>query len=475
MRRTKILATIGPASNKPETIKKMIESGLSAARFNFSHFVPERDIPICDMVKKVREEMGVPLPFILDTKGPEIRTKTLKDGFENGKVFLEQGKKFTLTTADVEGDETRVSITYENLTKDVKAGNRILIDDGLIELKVLSVEGTEIHCELLNSGFLGNKKGVNVPDVHVDLPALTEKDINDIKFGCQYGFDYVAASFIRTASDVREIRKVLEENGGGHIQIISKIESRDGVDNLDEILEATDGIMGARGDLGVEIPPEEVPAVQKEMIRKCNLAGKLVVTATQMLESMQVNPRPTRAEANDVYNAIMDGTDCVMLSGESANGKYPVESVAMMNRIAIQAESKIDYTTQRETYRNNDKNSSIALGHAAMAAADDLDAACIVPITDSGFMARMVSRSRPKCPVLAITSNDKAYRQLGLTWGCLPVLVSDSNEGDEKAFDVAAETAMKTGLAKKGDTIVALAGMPVKSKAKTNTMRIHTV
>jgi len=450
----------------------MMKAGMNAARFNFSHFNYDTDVELVKKVKAARKAVGIPVPLILDTKGPEIRTKTL----EGGKIYLEQGAKFTLTTEDIVGDQHRVAVTYEHLPRNLKVGSRVLIDDGLIEMEVESINGAEINCVLINSGFLGNKKGINVPDVFVDLPSLTEKDISDIKFGIEAGFDFVAASFVRTAADIVNIRKVLEDNGGQHMHIIAKIESRDGVDNLDSILEVADGIMVARGDLGVEIPPEEVPIVQKDMIRKCNMVGKPVITATHMLESMCANPRPTRAEANDVSNAIFDGSDIVMLSGETANGKYPVEAVAMMDRIARKAEGNIDYSsTHAAYYRNLNRNITNAISLAAVATADDMDAACIVSITDSGFASRMVSRSRPACPILAITQDPVVYRQLSLSWGCVPMLAEKPFEGDEEVFDMAEEMALKSGVAQNGDVIVALAGIPVGLAGTTNTMRVRSL
>lgn len=472
MRKTKIIATIGPASYELETIKKMIKAGMNAARFNFSHGDCEYHGQLMDNVIAAREELGKPIPLILDTKGPEIRTKTLTDN----KVYLEQDQEFILTTEDIVGDKTRVAVTYENLPRDLKVGSRILIDDGLIEMKVTAIEGNDIKCVLVNSGFLGNRKGINIPDVLVDLPSLTEKDIEDIKFGIKKGVDWIAASFIRTANDVVNIRKVLCENGGKHIQIMAKIENRDGVNNIVSILADADAIMVARGDLGVEIMLEEVPIVQKELIRRCILVGKPVVTATHMLESMVNNPRPTRAEANDVANAIFDGSDVVMLSGETASGKYPVEAIEMMARIALKAEDTIEYESQYASRcQNFNKNVTNAISYAAVKAAADMDAACIVPVTDSGFAARMVSRSRPRCPILAVTADPVVYRQLNLSWGCTPMLSETPFEGDSEVFDIAEELALKSGFVKNGDIIVALAGVPVGASGATNTIRVRTV
>jgi len=470
MRKTKILATLGPACNDVGTMKQMIANGLDAARINCSHSIGEARLNTVKMLKEAREAMGKPVALLLDTKGPEIRTKS----FEDGKVYLQQGSEFTLTTEDIIGDETRVAVTYEDLPKDLHVGSRVLFDDGLIEMKVIAIKGNEVKCVLINSGVLGSRKGINLPDVVVNLPSLTEQDIEDIKFGIEAEFDFIAASFVRTANDIINIRKVLEENGGEHIRIIAKIESRDGVDNLDSILEVADGVMVARGDLGVEIPPEEVPIVQKSMIRSCNLMGKPVITATHMLESMVSNPRPTRAEANDVANAIFDGTDVVMLSGETANGQYPTEAISMMDRIAVKVESTIDYS-ENSLYPNINKNITNTMSFAGVATAADLGAACIVPITDSGFAARMVSRSRPSCPILAVTNDPVTCRQLSLSWGCIPVLSEKTFEGDSAVFDIAEEMAIKSGLAKNGDIIVAMAGVPVGLAGTTNTIRVRTV
>ncbi|MCL2225967.1 MAG: pyruvate kinase [Defluviitaleaceae bacterium] len=473
MRKTKILATIGPASDDIKIITKMMRAGMDAARFNFSHGTHDYHGGLINKVKEAREKLGKPIPLILDTKGPEIRTKTFA---EHDKIFLEQGSEFTLTTEDIEGDETRVSVTYENLPHELKIGTRILIDDGLLELSVLKIEGKNILCEMINSGFLGQRKGINIPDVLLNLPSLTDKDVEDIKFGITMEVDWIAASFVRTATDVTNIRKVLEQHGGRHIQIMAKIESRDGVNNIESILDVVDGVMVARGDLGVEIPPEEVPIVQKDLIRRCILAGKPVVTATHMLESMVANPRPTRAEANDVANAIFDGSDVIMLSGETANGKYPVQAIEMMSRIAEKTENTIDYESQYASrYQNLNKNVTNAISYSAVATAKEMGAECIVPVTDSGYAARMVSRSRPRCPILAATSDPVVYRQLNLLWGCMPMLSEKPFEGDSEVFDIAEELALKSGLVKNGDIMVSLAGVPVGKAGATNTIRVMTI
>ena len=472
MRKTKIIATLGPVSNSPEMVKKLIETGMNAVRINFSHGSHESHGETINTVKKVREELGMPIPLILDTKGPEIRTKLLKE--EPAK--LEKGNKFTLTTDDIEGDSTKVSVTYEDFAKDLHIGATVLIDDGLIELKVLEINGNDVVCEIINSGMLGSRKGINLPNVSIKLPALTEKDIDDIKFGIKMGFDYIAASFIRSASDVLSIRKVLEENGGSDIKIISKIENREGVDNIDSILEVTDGIMVARGDLGVEIPFEEVPIIQKQLIDKCKSKGKLVVTATQMLESMITNPRPTRAEASDVANAIFDGTDAIMLSGETAKGSFPVEAVNAMVRIATKIESSIDYV---EKFYNNScsktTNITDAISHATCTTASDLNSPCIVAVTKSGFTVREVSKYRPKSLILGLTPDERVQRQLNLTWGCYPYLVDIDNISSGDLFQNTANIANEKGFAKKGDVIITVGGTPIGQTGSTNTLKAQTV
>ena len=468
MRKTKILATLGPTCDDIEIIKSMIRSGMDAARINCSHGTCEERIATIERLKAARDALDVPVPIVLDTKGPEIRIKTFKEA----PVYLKQGSTFTLTTDDIEGDIEKVSVTYEDLPKDVHVGSRILIDDGLIELTVKSLTDTDIICRVVNEGFLSSRKGINVPDVYVNLPSLTSQDVEDLIFGIKMGIDWVAASFIRSANDVINIKDVLESNGAPNIKIIAKIENRDGVDNIDSILEIADGIMVARGDLGVEIPPEEVPMVQKTLIQRANKLGKLVITATHMLESMTKNPRPTRAEANDVANAIFEGTDVVMLSGETANGNYPVESISMMARIAQRAEHSKEYFS--EITQNWKKNVTNAISLAACATAKDINAACIVAVTDSGFAANMVARSRPDSPILAITTSELVCRQLNLTWGCKPMLVADIR-GNDEVFDVVEDVALKSGLAKTGDAIVALAGVPIGVAATTNTLKVRIV
>lgn len=468
---TKIVATLGPASSNIEVIKDLIRAGMNVARINFSHGNYETHGKLIETLKQARKELNAPVALVLDTKGPEIRIKT----FAKDKVYIAQGATFTLTTNEIEGDETKVSITYKNLPKDLNKGSRVLIDDGLLELKVIDLTETDIICEAVNSGFLSSCKGVNIPDVYVNLPALTEKDIEDIKFGIKMDFDFIAASFVRTADDVIKIKEILKENSAAHIKIIAKIESRDGVNNIDSILEIADGIMVARGDLGVEIPPEEVPLVQKLLIKKANEKGKPVITATQMLESMVNNLRPTRAEANDVANAIFDGSDAIMLSGETAKGLYPVESVKMMARIAMKTESSVNYHKEiLWHYKNFRANITNSISYATCTIAQDLKVACIATVTDSGFTARMVSKFRPVCPILAITPNKFVWRQLSLTWGCLPVISEEINLNDE-SFSIAVEKSMETNLAKSGDAIVIAAGIPVGIAGTTNTLKVQIV
>lgn len=472
MRKTKIVATLGPATNEVDIIKKLIGAGLNAARFNFSHGSYEEHGQRMDNFIQAREEMHAYVPMMLDTKGPEIRT----GDFADGAVNVTAGQKFTITTDDVIGDETKVSVTYKGITNDVNIGSTILIDDGLIELKVEEINGSNIICTVMNGGEIGSKKGVNVPDVHINLPALTQKDIDDIKFGIKKGVDYIAASFIRSASDVLEIRKVLEENGGADIKIISKIESRDGVENIDEILEVSDGVMVARGDLGVEIPFEEVPIIQKMLIKKCREKSKTVITATQMLDSMTKNPRPTRAEVSDVANAIYDRTDAVMLSGESAKGKYPVEAIMAMDKIAREVESSFDYIKKfDETGTVRLTNIANAVSHSACTTAHDLGAKLIAVVSMSGRAARMVAKYRPACPILACTPNERTLRQMSLIWGAIPMPVSYRTENFHQLFEDVCEASCEAGLTQIGDIVVFTGGTPLGTMGATNTLKVGVV
>jgi pyruvate kinase len=471
MRKTKIVCTIGPSSESLDNIKKLIMAGMNVARLNFSHGDFEEHGNRIRVIRQACQELNKTVAILLDTKGPEIRLGKLKEE----PIELEQGEYITLTTQEILGDKHRVPVTYRDLPDDIHIGSTILIDDGLIGLTVVDIQGTEIKCQIVNSGPIKSKKGVNVPGVAISMPGLTEKDIGDIKFGIEQDIDFIAASFVRRASDVLEIRELLERHEARHVQIISKIENQQGVDNLDEILEVSDGLMVARGDLGVEIPAEEVPLVQKNMIEKSNRAGKPVITATQMLDSMQRNPRPTRAEASDVANAIFDGTDAIMLSGETAAGKYPVESVLTMSRIAERAESALHY---REIFAKQAKAAQTsvteAISQAVANSALDLDAKAIVTATESGYTARMVSKYRPKAPIIAVTPVEQVKRRLQLVWGVIPVSGTSANTTDGM-FDIAVEGAIASGIVRLGDTIVITAGVPVGRSGTTNLIKIHNV
>jgi len=472
LRKTKIVATMGPACNNKETIKQLIECGMDAARLNFSHGDYDSHETMIKNIKEARKRTDKPIPIILDTMGPEIRLKSFKDG----AVTLNSGATFTLTTADIVGDDSRVAVSYTDLPDDVSEGSLILIDDGLIELKVDKIKGSDIICTVINGGVVKNNKSVNVPGANLRLPSLTEKDIDDILFGIKMGIDYIAASFIRCSDDVVKIQQVLDKNGGSHIKIIAKIENREGIDNLDSILDTAHGIMVARGDLGVEIKPEEVPIVQKDMIQRANKKAKTVITATHMLESMINNPRPTRAEANDVANAIFDGTDAVMLSGETASGKHPVEAVSMMARIATMTEAFMEQSADISRDFSKFKTSiTDAFGYAACAIVSDLKATLIVNVTFSGFTARTLAKFRPSCPILAITTSRAVYRQMNLIRGCVPVFCNKDDELRADAFEYSLNYAEESGLAKTGDMVVIVAGLPVGMSGTANTIRIGTV
>ena len=470
MKRTKIICTLGPASSKKTVLKAMMRAGMDIARFNFSHGSHEEHRGRVDMIKNLREELNIPVAMLLDTKGPEIRTKLLKD---HKKVMLETGSEFTLTTGDIEGDETRVAITYENLHKDVKKGGKILIDDGLIELEIENIKNCDIVCRVLNGGELGERKGINVPYVKVKLPGITEQDKADILFGIQQEFDYIAASFVRDAKAIREIRQLLDENGGQDIGIIAKIENAEGVENIDEIIKAADGIMVARGDLGVEIPPSEVPYIQKMIIRKCNENYVPVITATQMLDSMIRNPRPTRAEVADVANAIYDGTSAIMLSGETAAGMYPIEAVKTMVRIATRTEHDINYLQrfrQRRTMCNPDVTNAIS--HATCTMAGDLSAAAIVTVTKSGRTARMISKYRPNCTIIGECLTEKVCRQLNLEWGVEPILITEEQDASQ-LFEKAVDVAEMAGFVSKGELVVLTGGVPLGVSGTTNLIKVQ--
>jgi len=471
MRKTKIVCTIGPSSESLENTKKLISAGMNVARLNFSHGDYEEHGNRIKNIRQACEELGKTVAILLDTKGPEIRLGKLKEE----PIELIAGESITLTTEEILGDRERIPVTYKDLPGDVHVGSTILIDDGLIGLTVTGVEGTEIKCQIVNSGPIKSKKGVNVPGVAISMPGITEKDANDIRFGIEQGVDFIAASFVRRASDVLEIRELLEKHDARYIQIISKIENQQGVDNLDEILEVSDGLMVARGDLGVEIPAEEVPLVQKQMIEKCNRVGKPVITATQMLDSMQRNPRPTRAEASDVANAIFDGTDAIMLSGETAAGKYPVESVQTMSRIAERAESALRYreifTKQAEAQQTTVTE---AISQAVANSSLDLNAKAIVTSTESGYTARMVSKYRPKSPIIAVTPVEQVRRRLQLVWGVITVDGKSASTIDEMV-DIAVQGAIHSGIVRLGDTVIITAGVPVGRSGTTNLIKIHNI
>ncbi|ACL69083.1 pyruvate kinase [Halothermothrix orenii] len=471
MRKTKIVCTIGPVSESKEMLKKLAEAGMNVARLNFSHGDHEEHGNRIDTIRKVEAELGKPIGIMLDTKGPEIRTGMLKDD----KVELKKGEEIILTTEDIEGDENRVSVSYKGLPDDLHEGATVLIDDGLIGLEVLEIKGTEIRCKIVNGGLLGSRKGVNLPGISVNLPALTEKDESDIRFGVRKGIHFIAASFVRKAQDVIEIRKILEEEGKEDILIIAKIENQEGVDNIDEIIDVADGIMVARGDLGVEIPAEQVPVIQKSIIKKCNEKAKPVITATQMLDSMIRNPRPTRAEASDVANAIFDGTDATMLSGESAAGDYPVEAVKTMARIAEETEKSLyyrDVISNRRTYRPQTVTDAISF--ASCETATDLGAQAIITSTESGLTARMVSRYRPLVPIVAVTPDERVQHALTVSWGVYPLTVKKSNSTDEM-MDVSIKTAQENRLIKSGDLVVITAGAPVGIPGTTNLIKVDVV
>ena len=477
MKKTKVVCTMGPNTNDRELMKKLMENGMDVARFNFSHGDHEEQKGRMDLLKELREELHTNTAILLDTKGPEIRTGVLKDG---KRIMLEAGAQFTLTVDDIVGDQNKVSITYAGLVEDVEAGKVILIDDGLIELKVLRKTEKDIVCEVINGGELGEKKGVNVPNVSVRLPAITEKDRDDIRFGVEQGIDFIAASFVRNAECVLEIKAFLKELNAPFIPIIAKIENAEGIKNIDEIIRAADGIMVARGDLGVEIPAEEVPYLQKMLIQKCNSNFKTVITATQMLDSMIRNPRPTRAEVTDVANAVYDGTDAVMLSGETAQGKYPLEALQMMVHIIENTEQHLDYERMLETRGGDLKTGlSSAIGYSSVLAAANLNAKCILTPSVSGATTRVVSNLRPKQLILGVTPNERTLRRMSIYWGVKPLQSQQFNTPHD-ICDAAIELAKIKEYVEPGDVVVLTAGIPspnVKQERSTasNMMRIATV
>lgn len=474
MRRTKIVCTIGPASESIDKLEALIEAGMNVARLNFSHGDFEEHGNRIKNIREASKKLGKTVAILLDTKGPEIRTGILKDGVAE----ITKGNVVHVSMdAEIEGSAERISVTYPELINDVEVGAKILLDDGLIELEVIEVlkEANELKTVALNSGILKNKKGVNVPNVSVNLPGMTEKDAEDIKFGIREGVDFIAASFVRRASDVLEIRGLLEENNATHIQIIPKIENQEGVDNIDAILQVSDGLMVARGDLGVEIPPEEVPIVQKELIVKCNNAGKPVITATQMLDSMQRNPRPTRAEASDVANAILDGTDAIMLSGETAAGDYPVEAVMTMSNIAKKAEIAINHKGMLDARsKASDMTITDAISQSVNHTAMNLGVDAILTPTVSGFTARMISKYRPEAPIVAMTFDERVSRSLALVWG-VETIVGQLHFTTDDVLDEAIERGLETGYFKRGDRVIITAGVPVGESGTTNLMKVHVI
>ncbi len=470
MRKTKIICTIGPASESEERLKELMLAGMNVARFNFSHGTHEEQKVKLTRVIKVSNELGLPVATLLDTKGPEIR---LKD-FEGGKAMLEAGQQFTLTTDEVMGTAEKASITYKNLKDDVKKGMTILIDDGKIEMTIEKITENDIVCRVINGGAVSNHKGINVPGAILSMPYISDVDRADITFCAQMGFDFLAASFARCKEDILEVRKILDEHKS-KAKIIAKIENMQGIDNLDDILEVSDGIMVARGDMGVEIPLEEVPVIQKTMIKKAVAKGKHVITATQMLESMINNPRPTRAETADVANAIYDGTTAIMLSGESAAGKYPLEAVKTMARIAERTEQDIDYSGRMKKVTQDLKGDiTTAISHATCTTAADLNAAAIITVTMSGFTAGMVSRFKPGCTIIGCSVNPRVCRQLNLLWGVEPLLIEKKDTAGD-LFEEATLQAKKAGLIKEGDVVVLTAGVPLGITGTTNMLRVIEV
>lgn len=470
IRKTKIVCTMGPNLFEKHLIAPLMKAGMNVARFNFSHGTYETHQHYYDEVCRIRDELGLPVATMLDTKGPEIRVRS----FKNGRVTLQNGQLFTLTTDEVEGDEERVSITYKELPQDIAVGSSILIDDGLIGMQVERIDGADIVCRVLNGGVVSNNKGVNIPNAHLSMPFISEKDHQDILFAIKNGYDFIAASFTRCADDIMQIRHILQENNCHTINIIAKIENMEGVENIDEILRVVDGVMVARGDLGVEVPLEDVPSLQKKLIQRGIAAGKPVITATQMLDSMIKNPRPTRAEATDVANAIYDGTSAIMLSGESAVGAYPVEAVETMVRIALRAEADMDYIRRfsRDTSASTDVTNAIS--HATVTSAHDLNASAIITVTKSGSTARILSRYRPACVIVGCTTEKHVWRQLALSWGTVPLMIPEESNTDD-LFEHAVDAAVQNGLVHDGELVVLTAGVPLGISGTTNLMKVHVV
>ncbi|HHV50118.1 MAG TPA: pyruvate kinase [Clostridiales bacterium] len=478
MRKTKIICTLGPSTDNPDVLREMMKSGMDVARINMSHQSHESHLARINMVKEIRQELGLPVAILIDTKGPEIRLGAIKE-----KPLLKAGDKFILTTKDIEGvykpgDDFGVmqaSVSYKGICHDVRPGGTILVDDGLIELRVEKTTETEVHCTVINGGFVTSNKGINIPGAKLSMPFMSQRDRDDIRFACEVEADFIAASFTRRAEDVLEIRHELERNDNHSIRIIAKIENKEGVDNIDEIIKVSDGIMIARGDLGVEIEFEKLPAIQKSLIHKGYNAGLQVITATQMLDSMMKNPRPTRAETTDVANAIYDGTSAIMLSGETAAGAYPVESVRTMARIAISTEQDINYKKRFAAREMIDQpNVTNAISHATVTTAHDLGAAAIIAVTKSGATARMISKYRPACPIICCTPSEVTMRQMNLSWGVIPVKTEEKETIDD-LFEHAVEKATDAGLLRSGDLVVITAGVPLGISGTTNLLKVHLV
>lgn len=470
MRKTKIICTVGPATDKAGVLENMMLAGMNVARFNFSHATYDVHEQRFNEVVRVREKLGLPVATMLDTKGPEIRLGLFKD---NKPVEIYEGDTYTLTTRDVECDNQIASISFKGLPGDVSVGTRILINDGLVAMVVKKITPTDIICEVTDGGTLSNNKGVNVPGVELSMPYLSERDMSDLEFGAKLGFDFIAASFVRSAADVAYLRKFTNALGWRSVRIIAKIENMDGVNNIDEIIEEADGVMVARGDMGVEIPFEKIPSIQKKIITKAYRAGKQVITATQMLESMITNPRPTRAEITDVANAIYDGTSAIMLSGETAAGAHPVEVVRTMALIAETTEEEIDYVTQFKVFaKDTDKDITSAISHATVTTAHDLGAKAIITVTKSGSTARMISKHRPQAMIVGCTTSEIVCRQMSMSWGVVPLMCDEKKNTDE-LFSHAVDVARQNDLVHKGDTVVITAGIPLGISGTTNMLKVE--
>ncbi len=471
MRKTKIICTLGPSTMEDDILRKLMIEGMNVARLNFSHGDHAQHAKTLDRIRRIRDELGLPVAALLDTKGPEIRVRS----FEDNKINLEPGQKFTLTTRELIGNQDIASITYQDLPKDIHAGMKILIDDGLIELNVIEVGKTDIVCQVENGGIVSNNKGVNVPNSNLSMPFISPRDYDDILFGIEQGVDFIAASFVRSAEDVLAIKEILSKQNGTNIKLIAKIENMQGVENIDKIIEVSDGVMVARGDMGVEIPMEDVPVLQKMIIKKCISEGKIVITATQMLDSMMKNPRPTRAEATDVANAIYDGTSAIMLSGETAAGLYPVESLETMVKIAERAEEDINY---RNRFSQNSEfgkpDVTTAISHATCTTSMDLDASAIITVTSSGRTAYMISKYKPDCPIIGCTSNACVWRQLNLAWGVIPLIIPEY-QNTRDLFNSSVVAANKAGYVEKGEIVVLTAGVPIGITGTTNILKVQIV